>query len=231
MRSPADILLQPLERQRLWYWEDIPVLELRLSLPHCLSQDRRVCRINRYYEHFAKSCEQYADRVLYPTAAESFAAALQEHRCGEPWQFCVEFSTRLLSDKIWSLTVETAESTNRPPYRCRYADTWDLNHGCPLSLSELFPVKSLHRRLRQHTREVLSARQAQGAVLRENWRQQLGSAWNRENFYLSGEGLHWFYPMYTLGGETLGIPEFFLPRDNSLLPLSLLDNGLSSDIR
>ena len=235
MRSPAEILLQPLERQRLWHWEDIPVLELCLSVPHCESEDRRVRRINRYYESFARGCEQYAARFLYPAAAEAFAAALKENHCPAAWRFCAEFSTHLLSDKVWSLTLETAESTNRAPYRCRYADSWDLISGYPLSLSELFPADPLYRRrLKQHAKETLLTRQAQGTQLHESWPRRLSSAWNRENFYLSGEGLHWFYPLYALGGADLGFPEFFLPWDsekNPSLPPHLLDSAASRDIR
>lgn len=219
MRSPIELQLQPLERQRLWHWEEIPVLELRLSIPRCRTEDRRIRRINRYYESFAKSCEQYAERFLFPAAADCFAAALAENRCPTMWHFHAEFSTHLLCNRLWSLTLETEEASCGTPYRCRYADTWDLVSGYPLSLAELFPAEPLYRRrLKEHAKETLLARQAQGSVLHEHWTQRLGSAWNRENFYLSHEGLHWFYPMYALGGETLGIPDFFLPWDNEKNP-------------
>ena len=68
MKSPADIRLQPLLREREWHWEEIPALKLTLSLPHCASEDRRIRRINRYYESFARSAEQYALRFLFPAA-------------------------------------------------------------------------------------------------------------------------------------------------------------------
>ena len=230
MRSPAEIHLQPLERQRIWCWEEIPVLELQLSIPHCQSEDSRIRRINRYYEGFAQSCEQYARRFLYPAAVDSFSAALAENRCPEHWHFHAAFSTQLLCDKLWSLTLETEESTFSPPYRRRYADTWDLMIGYQLSLSELFPAAPLYRRrLRQHARESLLAQQAQGASLHENWSHRLISAWNKENFYLTHEGLHWFYPMYALGGESLGIPDFFLPWDNGpSIPIALDSTPLRS---
>lgn len=235
MRSPIELRLQPLERRRLWHLEELPVLELQLSVPHCCTEGRRIRRINRYYESFARSCEQYAHRFLFPAAAESFSAALAENRLPSPWSFRVTFSTHFLSDKIWSLTLETEETAADPPYLCRYADTWDLVSGYPLSLQELFPAEPLYRRrLMQAASEKLRRQHDQGAALHENWPHRLGSTWNRENFYLSPEGLHWFYPMYALGSKTLGIPTFFLPWDNEKnprLPPSLLDSAPFSDIR
>ena len=235
MRAPAEIQLQPLERQRQWQWEEIPILELRLSVPHCVSDDRRIRRINRYYESFARSCEQYAHRFLFPAATEVFAAALAENHCPAMWHFHAAFSTQLLSQTLWSLTLETEEMTGSTPYRCRYADTWDLRSGYPLSLAEFFPAEPLYRRrLKAHARDTLLSRQAQGAALHENWKHRLISAWNKENFYLNNDGLHWFYPMYALGGEALGIPDFFLPWDNEKnprLPASPLDSEPSRDIR
>lgn len=235
MRSPAEILLQPLQRQRVWHWEEIPVLELQFSVPHCTSEDRRIRRINRYYEGFARSCEQYSERFLYPAAVNAFSAALAENHYPPVWHFHAEYSTQFLSNKVWSLTLETEESAGFTPYRCRYADTWDLTNGYLLSLPELFPAETLYRRrLKQHAKQILLGQQAQGMVLHENWRQRLVSAWNRENFYLSHEGIHWFYPMYTLGSEAMGIPTFFLPWDsekNPRLPPSLLDSKPAGDIR
>lgn len=234
MRSPAEIQLRPLVRQRQWHWEEIPVLELQLSIPHCDTKDRRIRRINRYYESFARSCEQYAHRFLFPAAAKDFSAAVAENRCPAPWHFHVSFTTHLLRHGIWSLTLETEEVTDGAPYRCRCADTWELTSGYPLALSDLFPAEPLYRRrLKARAKEVLRAAQEQGLTLHENWQHHLGSAWNRENFYLSDEGLHWFYPMYALGGEALGIPTFFLPWDsekNPRLPPALLDSAHPADI-
>lgn len=234
MRSPAKIQLQPLVRERQWCRDDIPVLELKLSVPHCVAIDGRNRRINRYYESFARSCEQYARRFLLPAAEDDFTAAVSENRPVPLWYFHIAFSTHLLCDTLWSLSIETEESTFTVPYRRRYADTWDLTSGYPLSLSDLFPSEPLHRRrLREHARKELRQRQAQGIALHESWQRRLSSAWNRENFYLTEEGLHWFYPMYALGGEELGFPDFFLPwrsGENPCTALFPLDKGKQTDI-
>ena len=230
MKSPADIRLQPLLREREWHWEEIPVLKLTLSLPHCESEDRRIRRINRYYESFAGSAEQYALRFLFPAARDCFREAVAANVCPSPWCFSVDFSTQLLSKTIWSLTIETAEQTDLGIYRCRYSDNWDLQSAYHLSLADCFPKDPLYRRrLRQAAGETLRQQQLQGVRLHDNWR-RLVSAWNREHFYLTDEGLHWYYPMYAFGGEQMGIPGFFLPWNGEEGPCLPLDKGCHEDI-
>lgn len=234
MKSPVNIHLQPHVRERQWCDNEIPVLEMKLSLPHCAALDRHTRRINRYYESFERSCEHYAAHFLFPAAKEAFTVAAAENHPAPLFRFHVTFVTHLLCDTLWSLTLETEEQTGSTSYRCRYADTWDLTNGYLLSLPELFPSEPLYRRrLRQCAREDLLRRQAEGIALHENWQWRLSSAWNRENFYLTVAGLHWFYPMYALGGAEMGIPSFFLPwnqDENPFTPLMSLDKANSADI-
>ena len=227
-KTPATIQLDPLTRERQWLWEDIPVLELKLTVPHCTVEDSRTRRINRYYEHFLQSCEHYAHQLLFPAASEAFAAAVSENRCPPPWHFYGGFFTHLLCDRIWSLCLETEESTDSAPYRRRISDTWDLQSGYPMVLAEFFPSDPFYRRrLQQQAKEALHQQPPQDAILHESWSRRISSAWKRENFYLSEAGLHWYYPMYALGGPNLEIPTFFLPWEEGKNPR--LPAGLSLD--
>lgn len=210
-KEPAVIRLQPLVRERTWEREEFPLLRLKLSVPHCVGTDPRLRRINRYYDAFARSCERYARRFLLPAAADAFALAMAEHREAPPWTITVSFTTTLLTARWFSLTLEMEERHESVCERRRYGDTWDLREGYPLALSALFPDEPhLRRRLTRAARETLLCRENEG-VLHERWRRRLLSAWNRERFFLTPEGVHWFYPQYALGGEALGIPTFFLP--------------------
>ena len=52
---------------------------------------------------------------------------------------------------------------------------------------------------------------AQNGPWREDWQLRLRRSFNRENFFLSPEGLLVFWQMYALGGTELGVPSFLLP--------------------
>ena len=54
----------------------------------------------------------------------------------------------------------------------------------------------------------------------DKWRQHLRRSFNRENFFLTPEGLSVFWPMYAIAPAAEGIPTFTLPfgQENCRLP-------------
>ena len=151
-KTPVDLRLKPQEVQRQWTQDGIPVLCLTMSLPLCTAplQNRRIRRMNRYYETFRRSYEAYCGKFLFPQAAEAFRMACGESRPFTPWQTEVSFSTTLRSGTLWSLVIDAVENTGGEPFRLRRADTWDLRDGYPLALADFFPGEPLPlRRLRR----------------------------------------------------------------------------------
>lgn len=229
-KTPAELRLKPLEAERQWTWEDVPVLVMSLSLPGFAPAppDRRVRRMERYYRAFARYYERYCQRFLYPPAAEAFRAAQAQSRPFSPWTARVRCRTTLRSETLWSVALEI-EERERPDraLRRRLCDSWDLRSGYPLSLGELFEGAPFFRRaLLQRARGELLRRQERGEPLRQDWKRRLRTEFSGERFYLTAEGLYLYYPMYALGPEALGLPSFFLPWDAEKGPR--LPAGLSA---
>lgn len=209
--TPAIFSPQPLQRERQWTQEGIPLLSLRLTLPGGGGQDPRIRRIDRCYARFARNYERYCARFLLPMAAAAFRDAAERNRPFSPWVVTAAHRVTLLTPELLSLTLELTEPDAAAPLLRRRGDTWDLRDGYPLALHDFFPPDALPlRRLRRLARRELPQC---GASLRPDWRLRLRTAASREHFYLTAEGLTFFYPMYALGGAELGIPEFFLPWD------------------
>ena len=53
------------------------------------------------------------------------------------------------------------------------------------------------------------------ARYREDWRRRLRRSFNARNFYLTAEGLCYFFPMYALAPAAEGIPTFTVPYRHS----------------
>ncbi|MGM9618896.1 MAG: RsiV family protein [Oscillospiraceae bacterium] len=242
-KTPAELRPKPREVERRWTWEDIPVLVMTLSLPgfEAALPDRRVRRMDRYYRAFERSYARYCQRFLYPPAAEAFRAAQAQSRPFSPWTADVRCRTTLRSGTLWSLALESEErdQAGRCLLRRRCCDSWDLLGGYPLSLAALFEGEPFFRRtLMKHARTELLARQERGERFREDWKKRLRTEFSSEHFYLTEEGLVFYYPMYALGPETLGLPSFFLPWDaekGPRLPAGLsaggsLDKARSGDV-
>lgn len=214
---PADFRVEALLRQRQWTEDGIPVLTLSLSLPFCRTvlPDRRLRRMNRCFENFARCYERYCERFLLPQAKAAFREAAGQSRPFCPWQAEARYHTALQSPSVWSLVIETEERCETGIFLRRRGDSWDLCDGYPLSLSDFFPGEPFPlRRIRRSVREELSAK-TEGALLRPDWKTRLRTAAKRENFYLTEAGLCFFYPQFALGNASLGIPTFLLPWDGA----------------
>ena len=90
-----------------------------------------------------------------------------------------------------------------------------MTGGTPLRLADFFPPHTLVRK------RVLSAVRAQ--IEREeqlglyrylpDWRSRMRRSFNPQNFYLSDEGLLFFYQVFAIAPPGEGIPTFLLPYD------------------
>ena len=59
--------------------------------------------------------------------------------------------------------------------------------------------------------EILRQEAAGIAQYHDTWRQDLRRRFNAQNYYLSQEGLSFFYPMFSIAPAAEGVPVFTLP--------------------
>lgn len=213
MKKPLQLRLEPLLRERQWTQDGLPVLTMSLSLPSCRStlSDARLRRINRCYEHFARCYESYCESFLLPAATEAFRISAAASRPFSPWQAILQYRTTLETPSVRSVLLEAEESSETGLCRRLRADTWDLQTGYFMNLSDFFPAEPHPLRLirRLALREFSSLQQ--DASLSPDWRRRIRITAKADNFYLTAEGLCFYYPQFALGGRSLGTPSLCLP--------------------
>lgn len=201
--------------EREWTVDGIPVLSVLVDLPLPVSAVDRVSRrIRRYYELQYRSYLRYCERWLLPAAQAEYRAALA---ASTPLPaFRAELTHRVTCNRngIWSLYTQSRELTL--PGRTlltRWGDTWDLTVGFPMAAGDLFPARSPWRQqLLQCAAEEITRQEAAGmAQYREDWRRRLRRTFNSRHYYLTEEGLAFFFPMYAIAPAAEGIPTFMLP--------------------
>ena len=90
---------------------------------------------------------------------------------------------------------------------------------------DLLPRRSGRRQLLElAARQIQRQEQAGTARYRPDWRRQLRRRFNPQNYYLTEEGLAFFYPMYAIAPAVEGLPTFLLPYGESL-PSPRRDEG------
>jgi hypothetical protein len=200
--------------ERTWCVEDIPVLTATVSLPRPADRARRTARrIDRFYQLQARAYLRYCENWLFPQAAAAYRQALAD---SGPLPCCtaaLTYQTTCCQRGIWSLHTDSRECIDGRTEVLRRGDTWDLRTGYPIPLSAFFPRRTPVRRLLVQTAaEEIRRQEAAGtAQYRDGWRQALNRSFSRENFFITPDGIRFFWQMFAIAPRAEGTPTFSLP--------------------
>ena len=205
---------EPSTIERTWDVDGVPVLTASLSVP-CPSATAGAVsrRIHRFYRLQSRSYLRYCEHWLLPQAKAEYAAALAVSaplRCFHAeLTYCVTYN----DGGFWSLYTQSREPLpSGQTLLTRRGDTWDLTAGYPVPLGSFFPRNTRWKRrlLAQATEEIERQLRSGAAVYYPFWRKELRRSFNSRSFYLTGDGLAFFYPMQSLSPST-ELPVFVLP--------------------
>lgn len=213
--SLTELHTEPFAAEREWTVEGIPVLAAAVSVPQPVPAGDRVSRrILRYYQLQCRSYLRYCERWLLPQAEAEYRTALSASLPLPCFRAELTYRVTYNEGGLWSLYTQSRETAGPgPSLLTRRGDTWDLNAGYPVELSSFFPPRSPWRkRLLTLAAEEIQRQEAAGVSrYHENWRRELRRRFNAQNFYLTAEGLIFFFPMYAIAPPAEGIPAFVLP--------------------
>jgi len=208
-------LAEALTEEQSWEADGVTVLTASVTLPQLEGKSIRARRFNRCYRRFCRAYLTYCKQILLPEAAESCRAAMA---VSAPWSASRAVLSWRVSHRaggVLSIVCDAQETAyGLPPYRIRRSEVWDLATMLPLPPEEFFPPhKRCKKLLLRFAREETLRRTEQGAAYRENWRAALRRALNMRNYYLTPEGLCFFYPLCAVADEKEGIVTFTMPYD------------------
>ena len=215
----TELRTEPFAAEREWTVEGIPVLTAAVELPQPLDADAVSRRIRRYYQAQCKAFLRYCERWLFPQAEAEYRAALAASAPLPCFRAELGYRVTYNSGGLWSLYTQSREVTSHT-LLTRRGDTWDLAAGYPVPLSAFFPARSLWRRQLLALAAEDIQRQERAGIARYDpeWRKKL-RRFNSRNYYLTEEGLTYFFPMYAIAPAAEAIPAFTLPYgQRDLLP-------------
>lgn len=205
------IFLQPQEPELIFCVDDLPVLTAQIILPRWDS--RKSARFNRYYHACAETFKRSCRRELLPQAESAYYHARENSTAIPQWQAQLHATVTLQREYLLSLRSDTVFAGMPQPYSARRGDTWDLRHGFLLSLADCFP---LHTPWRRQMLELACDRirdwEAQGSArYHDDWHRQIHRSFHAHNFYLTEDGLCFFFPFASIAPPIEGIPTFCMP--------------------
>ncbi len=198
---------------RLWErtlnLEEEPVLALSVRRP-AFPEKGALRRVECYFSRCTLLLREQWERVLY----KKLCQARREDETFLPWQAGLNYTVTYWEPPLLSLRLEITHSDQLHRPRLWYVgETWDCAQGRPRSLGSFFPK---NRRWRQQLLTQLTEqarrRVASGeTLLHPDCPETVRRQFDPDRFYLTGEGLALFYPMYLLGPYAEGIPVFTVP--------------------
>lgn len=199
---------------REWAVDGVPVLTAALSLPRPADRKSRTARrIDRFYQLQGRAYLRYCEGWLFPKAAAEYRQALAGSAVLPHYTAALIYRVTCSERGVWSVFTDAREEIGGRRSILRRGDTWDLCAGYPMPLSAFFPKRYPIRKKLLQTAEVEIRRQESAGISRyhEKWRQELRRSFNRENFYVTPDGLRFFWQMYAVAPAVEGIPTFSLP--------------------
>ena len=201
-----------LEEAREWTEEGVPVLRASVSL--LVPDGAAWKRIAWFYRLQCRSFLQFCQGDLLPWARAEGRRAMERSApvpCFRAELTCQETYRR---GRLWSLYTQVWD--NAAPGAAsllRWGDAWDLSSRCPVSAGDFFPPGTpWKRQVLAGAEEAFRIQEERGiSRFHPDLRRRLRRFWNPRNYYLTEQGLAFFWPMYALGPAAEGIPVFTLP--------------------
>ena len=202
------LLLEPAEPEVLTV-EELPVLTASLQLPTYTGWQR----FNRYYRRWEASFRRYCRTQLLPLAEAALHQAMETAGPLPQWEASLTSTVTWQSPEVVSLYTEMRlQGPGGIPTR-RRGDTW--YRGLPLTMAELFPRRA-HWRRRVLAYAAGQIRQ-NPQLYPQDWQRRLVLSFRARRFYLTEEGLCFFYPAGTLSPTSA--VTFCLPWDKEQGPI------------
>ena len=207
--APWSYTLQHTEKE--WCSEGVPVLKATFSVPQCQGLSHAQRRLNRFYLQYNRSFSFYCTHTLYPEAL-----AL---RRADASDLCAEAAldthlTYQCGDCLSTYTDCTEWCKTPQALTLRHSENW--RGGVPLSLRECFPpsdsLRAIRRRCVEAAMEQCSQQRSTDLYrFRPKLLTHLRRCFNPRSFYLTEEGLCFFYQPFAIAEGGVVCPTFFLP--------------------
>lgn len=192
------------------------ILNYKIEYPQFVSAgcQSAVRGMNRYYKEMALLFQQYCMQKLYSAAVEQFQSAVTGDFPFYPYQALVTYKLTYNQDCAVSLYFDQyIFSGGAHGSTVRYSDTWNMQNGRGIDISELFSGSVNYKAymLMSINRQIAEQMKNGEKIYFENYKKNVAQHLNLSNYYLTKKGVIVYFQQYEIAPYSIGIPEFIIP--------------------
>ena len=190
------------------------VLNYRIQYPEFAADNyQKAAKImNQYYKNRALEYQKYVETELYKMAVEQY---LDDVKNGYPVRvFAADDNYKITYNRacIISLYFDRYEYTGGAHgLTTRTSQTWNLQTGQMIKLSELFECLFDYRRYIKD--KVIEYIKINSDIYFDNYAELVEQYFDVNNFYCTPQGVVVYFQLYEIAPYSSGIREFLLPYD------------------
>jgi len=215
MRQNQSAVIESIDIKKDFTYNSVVMLSADLSAPQItLKNNRRVQNtINRYNRIFLMKYYRYAANTLYKNAIENYRESVKNGFPFHEFAAVLKYNVTLNDNCHLSLYSDFYEYTGGAHgMTYRTPQSWNLNNGKLLKMSDLFPRGENYRKnVLDRILAIADEQMAQDGIYFEDYRKLIVENFNEDNFYLDANNLIVYYGLYEIAPYAAGIIEFKIP--------------------
>ncbi len=194
------------------------LVTVNIAVPQLTPLTAGTQRINRHYKAVLTFWERYARGNLAREARKQYTYFSAQGFPFAPFSLTLTYTVLFLNEQLLSVVLDRYEYTGGANgFTVRQADTWYLASGFPLHM------KLTAKQRKEVCGYITNLAQSQQEIMYFEPLPKLVCQFFRENqFYLTPEGVAFFYGEVTIAPHAAGIQTFVIPYE--MLPITGVTN-------
>jgi hypothetical protein len=198
------------------FYKETKVLTYSIAYPEFLSDCKTLALtpINRFYRDKALKFKRYCEQDLFKAAAEELDYSKENKFPVRPYDAVMAFTVTYNENCVLSLYTDqytyTGGAHGMP---VRGAETFCANSGRRIFLAQLFPPRFCVKDyiLGMVNAEIARQTASEEVYYFDDYETLACRYYNPESFYLTPEGIVFFYGLYEIAPYAAGFREFLIP--------------------
>lgn len=210
----CNIAITPSHFSGTFNGEADPIFSYRLEYPTFSARPPMASTqvVNHFYNERALGFLHYLTQTFAAQALQAYLSSIDNNNPIIPYEAQTTYAVTYNRLCIMSLYEDRYLFTGGAHgSTTRYGQTWNLAAGKQLELKDFFPNYSEKQWKNALIHAVIQQASKNPSYYLPELEKNAEKYFNKENFFLSPEGLHIFYQQYDIAPYSSGIPVFTIP--------------------